>query len=391
VGLALIVSGCTTGAKPGSAHTIHVLGEPKGTPLVLGQPAPTGTGDLGAVSCATTKRCWAVGIAGPDAAPSPAGSNVIVDTTNGGRTWKAQHVVGGSTPQLTGVSCPSPNDCVAVGSNGLSLPGSGVVLATTNAGSTWNQVAAPPGALAVMTVVCSTVSDCLALVSDGTLIWSAASTNFGQSWQREGNMPSLFLPGADVSCTIGGPCLVAGYVPTATGHGEGAVALSTDGGQTWTLASVPNGVGVLRSAACVTAMDCLAAGSTSTAISDVVPAQGEMLRSSDGGHTWQPSTTSLPVDDVFDVECPSALVCAMVGTEWQGNPAVGTGSVAQSSNAGTTFRHSSAAYVPLTLTAVSCPSATACIAAGGDTVARITVATPRTRPAPQRSHGATRA
>lgn len=300
-------------------------------------------------------------------------------------------MAGGSTPQLTGVSCPTPADCMAVGSNGASLPGSGVVLATTSGGATWTPVAAPPDALAVITVLCSSQSDCVALVSDGTLIWSALSTNFGQSWQREGNMPSLFLPGDDLSCTVGGPCLVAGYVPAGTGHGEGAIALSADGGQTWSLASVPNGVGVLRSAACVTPTDCLAAGSTSTTVSDVVPAQGQLVSSADGGHTWQPSATSPPVQDVFALECPSELVCAMVGTQWQGNPAVGTGAVAQSSNAGTTFRPSSAAYVPLTLTALSCPSATTCIAAGGNTVARITVVAPKRRPAPRRSHEATRA
>jgi photosystem II stability/assembly factor-like uncharacterized protein len=316
---------------------------------------------------------------------------VIVATKNGGRTWKAQHVAGGSTPQLSGVSCPTPTACLAVGSNGASVPGSGVVLATTNAGGAWNPVAAPPGALAVVTVLCATASECVALVSDGTLIWSAVSTNFGQNWQREGNMPPLFLPGDDLSCTVGGSCLVAGYVPTGTGHGEGAVALSTDGGQTWTLASVPNGVGVMRSAACVTATDCIAAGSTSTTVSDVVPAHGQLLSSGDGGHTWQPSPSSPPVQDEFAVECPSAQVCAMVGTQWQGNPPVGTGAVAQSVNAGVTFRQSSTAYVPLTLTALSCPSVSVCIAAGGDTVARITVAVPKPHHAPQRSHEATQA
>ena len=51
----------------------------------------------------------------------------------------------------------------------------------------------------------------------------------------------------------GGTCLVAGYVPTSNGHGEGAVAVSADGGQTWALATVPAGIGVLQSAACLTA------------------------------------------------------------------------------------------------------------------------------------------
>jgi hypothetical protein len=122
-------------------------------------------------------------------------------------------------------------------------------------------------------------------------------------------------------------------------------------------------------------------------VNDVVPAQGQLLLSADGGHTWQPATSPPPVDDVFGVDCPSATVCAMVGTEWNGNPAVATGAVAQSVNAGTTFRSSSAAYVPLTLTAVSCPSTTACIAAGGASVARITIVPPKHHAVPGRTHG----
>lgn len=269
---------------------------------------------------------------------------------------------------------------MAVGSNGASLPGSGVVLTTRNAGATWSPAAAPAGALTVMAVSCSSVTMCLAIVSDGSLIWSATSTDFGQTWQRQGNMPSLFLGGDHLSCTAaGGPCLVAGYVPTGTGTGEGAIALSADGGQTWTLASVPNGVGVLHGATCSTATNCLAAGSTSDSVNDVVPAKGALLESADGGHTWQPAADPPPVEEVFDIECPTKTVCAMVGTVWKSTPAAGTGGVAQSGDAGTTFRLSSAAYTPLPLTALSCPTVHTCFAAGGDSLARVTVSPPKAR------------
>jgi hypothetical protein len=70
----------------------------------------------------------------------------------------------------------------------------------------------------------------------------------------------------------------------------------------------------------------------------------------------------------------------MVGTRWAGNPAVGTGAVAQSADGGVTFRASSAAYIPITLTALSCPNSVACVAVGGDTVARLTLVAAEPQP-----------
>ena len=190
--VAITASGCSLSGHPGSTKVARVLGEPKGTPLAVGQPAPSGTGELGAVSCATVRRCWAVGVAGPNPAPAT-GATVIAATTNGGASWKAQQVAGGSTPQLSGVSCPTATECMAVGSNGASLPGSGVVITTSDAGATWTAAASPQNALVVASVTCASPTDCTAIVSDGTSTWSAHSADFGQSWQQEGNLP-LALP-----------------------------------------------------------------------------------------------------------------------------------------------------------------------------------------------------
>jgi photosystem II stability/assembly factor-like uncharacterized protein len=377
---ALAVSGCDRTGNSGTTTSTHVLGEPKGTPLAVGQPAPAGTGQLGAISCASAKRCWAVGVAGPNPAP-PGGAAVIVATTNGGTSWKPQVVSGGGTPQLSAVSCPTPAQCMAVGSNGASLPGSGVVVATTNGGSLWSPVTAPSGALAVPAVVCPTAAACTAVVSDGTVTWSAQSTDFGHTWQRTGNLPSPFVAGTQLWCAASGACLLAGYVPTTNGHGSGAIALSTDGGQTWALATVPPGTGLLQSALCPTPSTCLAGGTTSTTVSDVVPGKGVLLSSSDDGHTWTASSAAVPVNDVYSIACPTARTCAMVGTNWVGFPAIATGAVAQSTDGGRSFHLSTAAYVPLTLSAVDCPNGDRCLAVGGGTVARLRLLPPR------RAHG----
>jgi hypothetical protein len=94
--------------------------------------------------------------------------------------------------------------------------------------------------------------------------------------------------------------------------------------------------------------------------------------------TWSASPEVPSVDDVFGVACPTPTSCALVGTKWVGTPVIGTGAVAESKDAGATFTSSPTAYTPLTLTAVACPTAVACVAVGGDTVARITLPPPRT-------------
>ena len=344
----------------------------------MGQPAPAG-GDLGAVSCATAKLCWAVGVAGPGTGPSTP-ATVIAATADGGVHWRPQPVSGTFIPQLSAVSCPDVSHCMAVGSNGASVPGSGVVFTTLNGGASWAAVTAPQGALIVGSVVCAATSQCTVIVNDGASTWSARSADFGHTWQRMGNLPTGFVATDAMSCPSHSLCLVGGYTGTSTGHGQGAVARSPDGGQTWTGASVPPGLGLLQDATCLSASTCLAVGSTSTTVSDVVPAHGLLLRSADGGQTWTASTPP-PVDNAYGVACPSVQVCAIVGATWSGSPAVAKGAVAQSRDGGSTFASSSTAYVPLTLTALDCPNARRCVAVGGATVARITLV----KPAPHRS------
>lgn len=61
VTLGVCVVGASTLAAAANPVRPRVLGQSNRTPAVIGQPAPTGTGDLDAVSCADAKHCWAVG------------------------------------------------------------------------------------------------------------------------------------------------------------------------------------------------------------------------------------------------------------------------------------------------------------------------------------------
>jgi photosystem II stability/assembly factor-like uncharacterized protein len=221
------------------------------------------------------------------------------------------------------------------------------------------------------------VADCSVLVSAGNQFTIAHTADFGQTWQPGGSLPPSFLGARDLSCDPSGLCVVAGFVPTMPGRGQGAIALSADNGQTWTLASVPSSVGVLRDATCVGSSMCLAVGTTATTVSEVVPAQGELLRSADGGHTWAAVTTApSPVEDAYGVACPSPQICAVVGTRWAGQPPVGTGAVDQSRDGGTQFVTSSAAYIPVPLMALSCPTSSACVFVGGQTVGQLKLLSP---------------
>jgi photosystem II stability/assembly factor-like uncharacterized protein len=377
----LLLSACHTAPRTPRVSAPKVLGQQSGNPTVVGQPAPAGTGELGAVSCADALHCWAVGIPGPNApATTAAPVTVIAATVNGGRTWFAQSPPLPAPPELSGISCPTFTSCMAVGSTGA-VPGAGIVLTTRNGGITWTTSTVPTGAFVLDSVLCTSLTACTAITSDGTNTWSARTVDFGQTWVQQGNLPVGFSNPRTLSCTAAGTCLVAGYAPTTTGHGQGAIVISADGGQTWAAATVPPNLGVLQSASCAGAGSCLAVGTTSTTVSDVVPATGQQLTSTDGGHTWTVSAPAPPVDDVYGIACPSTLICVIVGTDWVGQPPIGSGGVAQSANGGASYRASKTAYVPLTLTALACPSVTTCVAVGGDTVARITLSAPAPAPA----------
>jgi photosystem II stability/assembly factor-like uncharacterized protein len=295
---------------------------------------------------------------------------VIDATIDGGKSWVVQPLELVATPSLSAISCPDIHLCMAVGLSGTGT--AGIVLTTRSGGAGWVQATAPAGAVVITSVECTDPSDCTAVASDGTNFWSTHSANFGQSWQREGNLPVGLQDAGNLSCVADATCLVTGFLPTTAGHGQGAIVLSSDGGATWANASVPTGTGLMQGVVCASIDSCLAVGTTSSTVSAIVPAHGALLQSDDGGHTWVDSPARPPVDDIYGVACPSTTICVIVGTNWISTPAVGTGAVGRSDDGGASFVASRTEYTPLALTAVSCPTIRRCVAVGGDTVAGVT-------------------
>ena len=354
------------------------------TATVVGQPVPSGTGTLEAVSCGSSRDCWAVGLAldnvlDAPTSPAPGPSTVVIDATaDGGATWRPETVNVTDPTNLTDIACPDRHHCMAVGTADGNGALSATVLVTSDGGRIWRSMDAPAGSTDLSAVTCSTVGDCLVLASNGTAYWSASTTDGGKVWQRNGTLPAGFSGPSAVICPDTETCMTAGYVPGLPGRGTGAIAVTDDGGTTWAAATVPAGVGLLHSIACASTLYCLAVGTTSTTLTDVAEGHGEMLATTDGGNAWTAVTAPAGVDDAFGIACPSMSNCAAVGTEWtSANSPVG--GVVTTTDAGGTWRAPASRYVPAGLDAVDCPTTTSCVAAGNDVLARVVLPAPKRR------------
>lgn len=337
---------------------------------------PTGTGSLDAVSCGSSSDCWAVGLAPaePDSAASGRSHAVVDGTADGGRSWRADAVPVPGAASLIGVDCSGPRACMAVGADVVGGATQGLVLVTTDRGRRWTVMHAPAGATDLVAVDCTAPGDCTVLAGQGPGYWAASTMDDGAVWQHLGTLPGGLAGVSSLACTSTGTCLAAGNTPTTPGKGAAAVAVTADGGMTWSSATLPPGTGPLHDVNCPAPAQCLAVGTKSPTTIGVAQGQGEVLSSTDAGTTWTTVAAPASVGDAFGIACPTASRCAVVGTGWtMSKPPGPTGGVAASMDGGGTWLGTSARYVPVGLAAVSCPTATNCVAAGSDELARITL------------------
>ena len=190
-------------------------------------------------------------------------------------------------------------------------------------------------------VSCPTSSECVAVGADSSLEGVAStSSDGGNTWTQASmaaNQPQLFA----VDCPSASDCVAVG---------DGASARSTNGGVTWTPVSLTSANTTLLSVRCPTVTLCVSVGVSPGAAG---PFGGQLLVSTNGGASW--SSASLPPSTgaLGSVDCPSATFCAAVGA-----------SIVVTTDGGKKWDVKGVDGGTGVLRSVSCESATSCVAIG---------------------------
>ena len=196
--------------------------------------------DIELVSCATTAHCVAVSFTGTTTGG--------FYSKNGGRSWLPSMVPGTMSDVSNGLSCPTAEHCVAVGSLNAVGGSPAGVLYTDDGGSSWSEGTVPNGVGYLTGVSCQTVSFCVAgadklNVPVGSHSWLLhvilVSKNGGASWLEQ-SLPEG-IAGADlVSC--GGPKTCVAIGAQGAEDAGTAAAYTANGGNSWSVGRLPPGI-----------------------------------------------------------------------------------------------------------------------------------------------------
>jgi photosystem II stability/assembly factor-like uncharacterized protein len=277
------------------------------------QAIPPGVVGLSAVSCGSTSRCVAVGFQqAPGSVDSGQLEGVIVGTTDGGATWSKDTLPSG-VGNLSGVSCASATQCLAVGD--IPYSNQAISVATANGGVSWSPPSNLPVTSSVVAVSCPTPSFCIAAGDSAVgqpegvdpvaeVTTDAGRTWVGHAWPSGGEEPS------GISCLSTKVCVAVGAVTNGVVNGggvvSGAVVTTTDGGTKWRL-STKVGAGNLSAVSCSASSFCVAAGRNEAGTGPV------LLRRDGSSGPWEVSTRPDGGGALNAVSCVSAERCEIAG------------------------------------------------------------------------------
>jgi hypothetical protein len=370
---------------------------------------PALVNSLTRVDCATATRCWAIGET-VGTAGNPNGAAVVA-TTDGGVKWASQ-VVPSAVGYLSGIACSDPSHCTAVGQTIQAASAQAAVIITTvDGGAVWSQVPAPPGILDLTAVTCRTDGRCIAIGSAAAGAVALVSAGTGAAWTQQGALPPNTSGASDISCTDEQTCWVTANTTVNPDQVAGTIAVTNDGGVSWSAVPVPTGLGFLNGISCrqgsvtgsgalpttstaatappapgatvppttaaapsttattvapptvgVPGVRCTVVGTTANTLNGTRTGHGLLLTTDNGGAGWSEQPVSTTSASLTDVSCTAIGSCVVVGdsvaTSSQAGVVILTGPPAQP------WKRPATVGSPVPLTAVSCISTSRCVVVG---------------------------
>ena len=338
-------------------------------------PAGAEHGSLQGVSCVTGSACTAVGFYVKHNA-----TRTLAEAWNG-TAWTVQ-----ATPSpaalnsdLGAVSCASSTRCMAVGSFQVAANDFSQPLAEYWNGSTWaiGAVPMPSGAVGstLLGVSCAAAANCTAVgyyimpIGHNHLNYAVAEHWDGSTWSIQATPKMARSQLSAVSCPSGTSCTAVGsYEPVPPNGSQLTLAEHWDG-STWTVESTPNPASPdasLAAVACSSPANCTAVGNNVPAV-EVFQTLAERWN----GSTWVIQSTPNPartqsgsLTGLWGVSCTTASSCTAAATF---GPTNFTANAAAEYWNGTAWKIQATAQ-PVAgkhLVAVSCVSAHVCTAVGG--------------------------
>jgi hypothetical protein len=284
--------------------------------------------ELDGVSCANPRACEAVGFS--DTGSFYAGTSVPVAERWNGRHWALQRVPRpGTVANLSAVSCATANACMAVGSWGTDDVDEALFAERWN-GRRWSSVRmrapAGPAEIEMNSVSCPAANACIA-VGDYTPpdLWAVPLVERwnGRNWSIEKTIdPNRRADSrlSAVSCPSRRECVAVGDYFVRGSAMQIPVAEQRNGGL-WSLYALPGTTGVPLRPASLAGVSCLPGGPCSAVgtVGATGPGGpgGQTLAERRMGAGWsvRPTPSPAPSDELLAVSCPSATTCLAVGDQ----------------------------------------------------------------------------
>ncbi|MBV9383771.1 MAG: hypothetical protein JO242_24295 [Streptosporangiaceae bacterium] len=286
---------------------------PAGWQLNTAGPEP------GSLTCPTAATCYVLGNSAAAFSYRP-DMNSFYASNDGGRSWSVLPVAAGI--QFTSaLSCASAENCAA----GATYHGQPVFAVTADGGHSWTIDPLPAGYGPIFQLTCLTATTCrgLAAPAQPAFVQFHTDVRFVSTSDAGAHFTaSVFPAGAamqTVSCPTVSRCVAIGLPGSFDNKKlvQAVAATSNDGGATWSPAALPRGLSIIPVWApltCVSESRCFLL----CYINWQDPRRGvsDLAVSQDGGRTWTERNfpASVPDPQLASIACPGEATCYVAGS-----------------------------------------------------------------------------